>query len=83
MKEVLAILNDRITINSINGKSEAVTALQELREAIMGPIQKMDAAVEKLAGVIDRQKAYHEAIAYIEHVELMEPLRKLQPGSED
>ena len=78
MKEVLAIINDRITVNSINGKAEAVSALQELREAIMGPIQRMDATFEKLASVIDRQKAYHEAIAYIEHGELMEPLRKLK-----
>ena len=78
MKEVLAILNDRITVNSINGKAEAVSALQELREAIMGPMQRMEADLEKLGSLIQRQKAYHEAIAYIEHQELMEPFRRLQ-----
>jgi hypothetical protein len=47
MREVLAILNDRITVNSINGKAEAVSALQELREAILGPIQKAERDIFK------------------------------------
>jgi hypothetical protein len=47
MREVLAIFNDRITVNSINGKAEAVSALSELREAILGPIQKAERDIFK------------------------------------
>jgi hypothetical protein len=42
MREVLAIINDRITVNSINGKAEAVSTLKELREAILGPLKKFE-----------------------------------------
>ena len=34
MNKLLTLLDDRITVNAINGKAEAVSALQELREAI-------------------------------------------------
>ncbi len=57
MKEVLAILNDRITVNSINGKAEAVSALQELREAILGPIRRTE---DQLAGAMDALERVEE-----------------------
>jgi hypothetical protein len=50
MREVFAILNDKITVNAINGRAEAVSALQELRGAIMGPIRRTE---DQLAGAMD------------------------------
>jgi len=40
MNTILEILNDRITVNAINGKLEAVSALVELREAILAAIDR-------------------------------------------
>jgi hypothetical protein len=62
MSKILEILNDRITVNDINGKTEAVSALRELREAIMGPLLKQDS---EFAGIVGDLQANHSAQLYL------------------
>ena len=80
MREVLAILNDRITVNSINGKAEAVSALSELREAIMGPIQRMELDLALLVQEITRTESCRKSAAWCDAIDLLKHVRKLQTG---
>ena len=52
MNKLQTLLDDRITVNAINGKAEAVSALQELREAIAGPMMDMEKQVVDAASHI-------------------------------
>jgi hypothetical protein len=52
MTDAIQILNDRITVNQINGKSEAVTALVEVREAILA---KQDSLTRAIRAANDRR----------------------------
>ena len=62
MNKILELLNDRITVNDINGKTEAVSALKELREAIMGPLLNQGSEV---AGIVGDLQANHSAQLYL------------------
>ncbi len=52
MNNLLTLLDDRITLNSINGKAEAASALRELREAMTGPMMDMEKQVVDAASHI-------------------------------
>ena len=52
MNKLLTLLDDRITLNSINGKTEAASALRELREAMAGPMMDMEKQVVDAASHI-------------------------------
>lgn len=52
MNKILTLLDDRITLNAINGKAEAASALRELREAIAGPMEDMEKQVVDAASHI-------------------------------
>jgi hypothetical protein len=78
MREVLAILNDRITVNSINGKVEAVSALQELREAILGPIQKAERDIFKALTRLELIEEAREGWARYEKGQAVETIKAVR-----
>ena len=58
MNKLLTLLDDRITVNAINGKAEAASALRELREAIMGPLMDMEKqAADTVGGILSNHSA--------------------------
>ena len=78
MREVLAIINDRITVNAINGKAEAVSALQELREAIIGPLRRTEEAVAKAMTRLEIIEEAREGWAAYEKRQALENIRALR-----
>ena len=58
MNKILTLLNARIMVNDNNGKTEAVSALKELREAIMGPLMDMEKqAADTVGGILSNHSA--------------------------
>jgi hypothetical protein len=75
MSKILETLNDRIMVNDINGKTEAVSALKELREAIMGPLLKQDS---EFAATVGDLQANHSAQLYLNQRSLEMVLKLLE-----
>jgi len=69
MREVLAILNDR---------AEAVSALSELREAILGPIQKDERQIFKALTRLELIEEAREGWAGYEKRQAKEELRAIR-----
>ena len=76
MNKILTLLNARIMVNDNNGKAEAVAALKELREAIMG--HWMDTERQLVAAVSEIQ-SNHNAQLYLNQ-RALEMLLKLTEG---
>ena len=62
MNKILTLLNARIMVNDNNGKTEAVSALKELREAIMGPMMDME---KQVVAAVDEIRSTHSAQLYL------------------
>jgi hypothetical protein len=62
MSKILETLNDRITVNTINGKAEVVAALQELREALLDPVLHTEA---EIAASVREIQSNHNAQLYL------------------
>jgi hypothetical protein len=78
MREVLAILNDRITVNSINGRAEAVSALKELREAILGPLKKAEQEIIHAMNRFEMIEAAREGWARYEKGQAVETIKAVR-----
>ncbi len=76
MNKILTLLNARIMVNDNNGKAEAVSALKELREAIMGHWMDMEKQAVDAVGEI---QSNHSAQLYLNQRSL-EMLLKLTEG---
>jgi hypothetical protein len=76
MNKLMTLLDDRITLNSLNGKSEAVTALLEYREASLREMLEMEAQV---SGALTRIQSSSSAQIFF-HQQAEETLLKLLQG---
>lgn len=76
MNKLLTLINARIMVNDNNGKTEAASALKELREAIMGPVMDME---KQLVAAVSEIQSNHNAQLYLNQ-RALEMLLKLTEG---